>query len=615
MENKELAKGEVSEARADSPTKMPKRVYFNPDPGSEKLSMQSIAGFPLTLLCSDIGKMRLSSTLRGTVKGRTESLRSTLYADKTLEEIAGETLKVATEGVTSDYLREFEEHWAQYTSPISIQAPAEYRKESLLDYEHVPEITATDEQLDLGVQLAWKFLGLDNLKGALRPLSIEAGAERLPKSTAWGQPWFVPGVQRDKSRDKLAVRWAREHDPQFDDTKWDYQYWINWIPTYVEQARYLAENLDDPLWDELNCSWYWRGDIGKPKDDPSHGTKQRDVWGYPHGVSILESCIYSVLTDALRGRPGFVGWTDVQNIVDTISEHLRKVGDSRGAQLMWAFDASKWDKRIGEKLIDRVSRGIVQPCFQEGSRRLIEKLSSYSKNCGIITPFGILCKNRGGNRPSGSGGTNILDSLEQLVMFIVVMLVLDFSEEEILECLAEVMGDDGSYVVPIEFGSKPVTDTYLNYFGAIINVTKEELSGSKTSFLKRIYDNDHNLKGVASIVRTVLKAAQYERQTPDGWNEAMENIRVISSLENCSYHPKFHAAIDYCVRGIRLGLGTRFEGGPLALFKHANDWAAANGTSIKKLLDREDWDRPYQGSDVSDPSSLKVVQYLLSKVE
>lgn len=545
-------------------------------------------------LITPYGVDYVTRQVRSLAKGRSSALTTRLGGDKSIHDLFAELRELLTPTLTDERLKllaQFEEENALKTSPMSVQYPFAEREPALQQYFTDPGGDVTDDELISACELVKKFIGVQ--EGRLRPLSLESGMERMPKATQWGLPYCVRGVERDESLDVIT-------DGEITTIGYkDYRH------AYLQLAEQAAQDLNHLAWSDP-CLMGWRGDLGKPSDSNPIGTKQRVVWMYPHAISIIESAYYSVLTDYLRGKPGFAAWM-TQN--ETAASVVALLEQALGIPntTTWAFDASAFDQHLNQKLIESVSRYIVQPLFQKGSHELIDKLSEFSMTCGMVTPNGVL-QGRHYNRPSGSGGTNLLDCLENLVMFFVCMHRVGAPDEELLNMLKQVMGDDGLYNLTESFLPE-LEGTYAQAFGAKVNTAKEVSGVGETIYLRRVYILQAQVVAAASAFRVVAKGKNYERPTPANWSQYLDEIRWISQLETLTGHPQWKDVVDkYVSSWAPLKLGLSLEGGPRQLWRIAYEYS--QGRTLDEVLDREDWSRQYRGYSVDDPDSMKVVSYL-----
>lgn len=522
-------------------------------------------------------------------RGRSAVLRSPLGGDVPLAEHFRIIDGFVRDKVTSELLLDFEASNASKVSPMSVQYPFAQRKSQVQQYFTDPGGDVTDEELRLACHLALLFTGCNSLLGRIRPLSLANAMEELPKDTQWGLPYCVKGVELDdeaSNPDELVYK--------------DYR------PAYLTLAQEMATDLSHVGW-TLPCLMGWRGDLGKPTKDDPIGTKQRVVWMYPHAISIIEEAYFKPLTAAIAGRPGFAAWQTESKTMQAVVSLLRQPQPGDGTAT-WAFDATAFDQHLNGRLIDAVSKWIVQPMFQPGNQDILERLSRYSKTCGIVTPDGILT-GRDFNRPSGSGGTNFLDCWENLVMFIVVALRAGATEREVLAWLKQVMGDDALYNGRADLLEK-LAPLYERAFGAKVSVEKSNLGVGQTTYLRRVYDDPAGIIGAASAHRVFAKSYYYEHPTPKGWSEWLDEIRWIAQLETLRFNPCYEDVVLYYVSLAPHGLGTKLEGGPRQLWAEAQ--AKLDGRSVDSLLRREDFLMAYRGYSADKPETMVTFSLLQS---
>lgn len=512
-----LNPNQTGATRADSESLVPKpnktKQIGTPQVGEDSKKSQTKYPWLWNIpLITEQAVEKVSHFLDTVAKGRDVDLRSPLYGGAPREELLDKWNKILIPKIKDiPQLLEFEASNKAKASPMSIMLPYAERAGDFESYFTNPGGSIDDHTLAVACDAVKDFVGLGVFQSRLRPLTIEAACDRLPSNTSWALPYALRGkvTQREKGPETETSSDGEGEVKVSEETVIDNR------PLYLALAREMAEDLNHPGW-EVPCMGYWRGDLGK------EATKQRVVWGYPHAVSILESMFYPVLTDAIKGKPGFAAWT---NLAGTEQGVFSILEGSTEETPVWAFDASGFDKHLTNKLIDAVCENIIIPCFQRGSAALIRRISQYSKECGIVTPDGVLT-GRDFNRPSGSGGTNILDCFENLVMWCAVLLSQGVSYETVVALLKQVMGDDAVYATLKGFDVEEVTHMYKELFGTIVNIDKEALSDQFTTYCKRLYVRGET-QSWASSNRALLKACSYERNRPEGWNPYCDSVRWI----------------------------------------------------------------------------------------
>lgn len=582
-----------------------KRNYREVDPAS-LAPIDEAAGAPQWIkdipLITPYAVGYVSRQIRSLKQGRSSVLTTRLGGDLTLEQMFDQLDGVLAPILDADPdlepLKAFEQANAKKTSPMSVQLPYDQRAKQLEAYFKDPGGDVTEEEIEVAVEIISQATEAPGPR--LRPLSLREAMLRLPKDTQWGLPYCVPGVRRgDETLDVLTVNDANEiveWIQDFEDFRW----------AYLALAEAMESDPNHPGW-SLPALMGWRGDLGEPTKEDPIGTKQRVVWMIPHAVSIIESRYYPVLTEYFKGRPGFAAWMNEEYTNQAVQDVLRQ-GNALEAGGICGWDASAFDQHVNERL-EQGGAGFVQRCFQSSEIPTLKLLSSYMRRCGMVTPNGVMV-GRNYNRPSGSGGTNFLDCVENLIMHVVVCLRAGASREEILHWLKEVMGDDALYVL-LERIFQVAESLYAAAFGAIVNTSKQEWAKTWTVYLKRVHILD-KLYGAASLHRVVAKGKYYEHATPEYWSEYLDNIRWIGQLETSTGNPGWQAAVDLYVEfWSPLHLGISLQGGPKTLWNMVAPYL--QGRTLDEVLDREDWSRQYRGYEMQDPTSLKVVAYLYEK--
>jgi hypothetical protein len=545
---------------------------------------------------------KASRHLDTVVRGRDVDLRSPLGGAAPREQFLSEWGARLYPKIKDDPLLTAEEHANEKKdSPMSIMAPYAERKPSLMEYFTDPGGSIDDETLELACEAFVSATGIDRFFGHIRALSIEDACDRLPTGTSWGFPFLLRGVVvKDKQEKGIVTETSEDTTPEGIEL-------VDNRPKYLELARACMADLDHPAWD-IPCAYYCRVDLGDPEKLPAtQGCKNRDVWGYPHHISILESMFFAPLTEAFKALPAFAAWVNLQATEKQVFVILNGSDEEHPT---FGFDAKGFDKHVCRKLIIAVCDRIVIPCFQKGNEELIRRLSRYSRECGIVTPDGIL-RGRDFNRPSGSGGTNLLDCLENGVMRAAVLLKSGLSKEETVDVLHDmiVMGDDAVYRLISE--SENPTELYKELFGAIVNVDKETVSWKYTSFCKRLYPRGAT-HSTASTMRALMKAVSYERPPAQGWNSYVDSVRWIMQACPLESHPCFKEYVDFlCEKDDKYALGLKVPGGPLQLFKLASDQGRVN---LDQILGLKAWSNEFTGFTTGDARNLPVVRYLLDKM-
>jgi hypothetical protein len=446
-------------------------------------------------------------------------------------------------------LYDLEDKETKLFGPYSIMAPYDVRKEGVLEYYN--------HQHPDSFQPNWKFLSKAvatvralNPKGLLNSLNPIEANRRLPKSTNWGLPYIAKGS--DANEDYLQ-----------------------------DVLDALASNDTSSIFSKP-CLLGWRG-------QPSGGPvpKQRVVWMYPHSVSILEKCICDPLVKSLTKRPTFHSWLGLDYVdknITTIMDNIQN-RNNKDCTLLLSIDFSGFDKRLHHLFIN-LAFDIIKYWFNEKDQSILSDIQQYFTHCKLVSPDGILDGVHG--VPSGSGLTNVVDSILNLIAYHYLLLRGNFTDQGVM-----VQGDDGLYSISgfrsfnykriLNFISNVLSELclvlntekqfYTFYYHdtkvGIINGKDYHCTSLACHFLQRLHSNfaryeDGLYHGIRSVVRTFNGMLSHET-IKRGWNKWFESIRFLMQLDNCYFHPLVSQFTEFLVSGDKFGLG-RYIGGTSVLF-------------------------------------------------
>jgi len=269
---------------------------------------------------------------------------------------------------------------------------------------------------------------------------------------------------------------------------------------------------------------YWRGQpkgIGK---DP----KQRTVWGYSHVMTVLELMIQMALLDALKGRPEFCAWVNADRVADVLTALLHNAN-----QEVLSVDFSGFDASVPSEFI-HAAFDLIRLSFQPSAGKLIDLIEDCFLHCKLITPEGILT-GRDGAVPSGSGLTNLVDSLVQML---IAHYVAWLTRNEIS---AITQGDDGIWNFRRPWDLDEVA-AIVDEIGMTISSDKGGVSKEVLYFLQNVHSADYTVNGIVVGVRPIMRVLNgmmsYERLTK-AWTSYDDTVRWWQQAESAKYHPKF----------------------------------------------------------------------------
>jgi hypothetical protein len=496
----------------------------------------------------------LPSYLSRVEKGRDKDFRSPLYGrDTPREVIVAEIEQFAYSKSVPAEMFDIERKEQGKIGPFSIMAPWTYRQPGVDKY-FVDRKGDFDQSI---LNEAIVFIA-DYLKARkhLRPSNLDTVFAKSATNTNWGLPFFESGKTK-----------GTEH---------------------YELARNFLLKGDFPYYPSILG---WRGQPNGTKIP-----KQRVVWMYPHYVILLELLLQTSFLNGYKNHKSFVGWNEEPLIAKEVGRLLKLFG------LKVSFDAGAFDANLIRPIIDGAFTVFGQ-CFQTEYLSLLYPIQEYFVTSGIVTPDGTY-EGRSRAVPSGSGLTNLIDSLCQLIIAAYVCLRHKGKAGlKTFECT--VLGDDGLWYWE-GISPEKVTE-FCNELRVEASLEKNFSSDTSCQFLQKYYsleyvDSRGVPVGIRSVFRTVNGMLSYERLVR-GWSEYMDSIRWIMQLEQLAGHPKHHEIVLWAMRGDKLQLGRVLKGGVKELAKRAGGAA-----HIAKTLRIESF--PLRSRDPKGIMSFKTTRVI-----
>ena len=333
---------------------------------------------------------------------------------------------------------------------------------------------------------------------ALRPISLNQSFERSVKGSNLGLPLLTS-------------------DPES-------------AQPYLERARTLL--LEPDFEPEEGFYPYVPFTRGQASGGPV--AKARFVWGADHAESYLAGMFTPVVLDMLRNQKGFSAWSNLDVVDQAVSSILRRPG------VKYSIDFSGFDSSLPSAVTTEVFFCIAS-WFQLPYVAILSSLHSSFIGLGMVTPEG-LWDGRDGGVPSGSGFTNLVDSLANL-------FVMRYASARLGTSLLdyEVMGDDGVYRIKGDPDLSELADV-LQEVGMTLNTEKTMTSESEVHYLQRLHSREYEARGlypgVRSPYRTLNGMLTYERLRQD-WNEYYDTARWIMQVENSRNDPRFAELVRF----------------------------------------------------------------------
>uniref|UniRef100_A0A8J9WT23 RdRp n=2 Tax=viral metagenome TaxID=1070528 RepID=A0A8J9WT23_9ZZZZ len=244
------------------------------------------------------------------------------------------------------------------------------------------------------------------------------------------------------------------------------------------------------------------------KDELDDKIKARGVWAYPAEVKVIEMRYVIPLMKrfgSLFGRIPYPVGRNMTKALPMLIDHLLNDGK-------WGFvtDVSKLDTSIGPDWIDWAFSFLKEMFFMGMTRSAItrnenvfEFLKYYFKRTPILLPSGELLRKYGGV-PSGSGFTQIVDTLVTTLLTIYAMLVMGYEEEDIIDEIF-VVGDDMATSVPKDF-DVPHFCRIVAMAGYEVNIKKVMFSnkGLELKFLGYSKHGGNIFRPIDELLQTAL---------------------------------------------------------------------------------------------------------------
>jgi len=392
-------------------------------------------------------------------------------------------------------LNDLELDQATKIGSFSIQLPYWERKDEVHKYFSEKRVNMSSGGLSYGFDRLMELMPRN-----LEPVSVLTAYDNMPKGTNMGAPFFSSSDDARLESFKLAKRAIDEGFPV----------------------------SGDP------CVLFWRGQSKGLGQVP----KQRTVWGYPHWITILELMLQMALLSELKPLIEFSAWTSGDQVNEVITAFLNEA-----SQPILSVDFSGYDASVPEELI-RLAFEAIRRSFVPSARRLIDFVEDRFLNIGLLTPEGILI-GRSGSVPSGSGLTNLVDGLVQIM---IAHYCAWSNRNELLH--TTVQGDDGVWVFKRPFDLKDISLAAAE-LGVSLNDDKGGMSHENVYYLQNVHSSRYRISGRAVGVRPLMRILNgmlsYERLSSP-WTGFDDTIRWFQQAEAGKYHPHFIVLADFLYR-------------------------------------------------------------------
>jgi len=201
------------------------------------------------------------------------------------------------------------------------------------------------------------------------------------------------------------------------------------------------------------------------------------------------------------------------------------------------------------------------PLFAKKVQNLINFIDTWYKEMVFVTPDGFAYRRTYAGVPSGILMTQFIDSFINLCILLDALIEFGFSDEEILQLLVYIMGDDNVIFTPwtlqklSKFFDWFATYT-LNRFGMIVNISKSAVTSIRRKIEVLGYSNNYGFP-CKSISKLVGQLAYPERHVTDS-DMCMRAIGF--AYASCAQSETFHSLCERVFKHYfaKLSLNERF---------------------------------------------------------
>jgi hypothetical protein len=279
------------------------------------------------------------------------------------------------------------------------------------------------------------------------------------------------------------------------------------------------------------------------KDDLDSKIKARGVWAYPAEVKVMEMRFIIPLIERISQVFGKIPYTTGRNMTKAlpfIIDHL--LNDNRCG---FVTDISKLDTCIGPDFINwafsQMKEWFVMGMTKSSETRndnVWSFLQYYNCRTPVLLPSGLLYRKYGGE-PSGSGFTQIIDTLVTVWWTVYSLLRMGKTEEDIIGRLFAV-GDDVALSVEEDFDIEKFI-RYMADLGAIIN--RDKVMFSKVGIELKFLGYSKYGGGIYRPIEELLQTALFPEKFVGNQDRTRQRIlgqTVMSGLSN-----GFFAKLNY----------------------------------------------------------------------
>lgn len=465
---------------------------------------------------------RLRSYFGHVEVGNDVDYRTPFYNGKPREEILQAWAKILEPKLQGmEGLLKFENDLRAKVGPLSIMKPLKERMDDIQAYYdliHLDSEPLLPEAIDTLCKEWGKQIG------GLRLRSQTHTWEKMKKSTSSGSPYFT------KRRNCV------------EDT----------IPCDVSVDTMLQHLVEDTY--SMCATLGWRGQEGGMSEDEVL-TKQRVIWMFPMAANVSELQCYQPLIEGCQRFNLVPAW----NGNDYVDEAMTRLFDTKGKNdVVICTDFEKFDQHFNAHM-QQCAAEVLGRLFTPGDfDKWLADTFRIKYEIPLAYDFGRTLTGSHG-MASGSGGTNADETLSHRCLQLEAAITAGAELNRNSMCL----GDDGVLTYP-GADVDHVIETYTKH-GQEMNESKQDVSKTEATYLRRWYSTEYRIdgvcRGVYSTFRALGKMSGQERfYDPDKWGPEMVELRYLSILNQCQWHPYREEFLDFCMKGDKYRLGIDLPG-------------------------------------------------------
>lgn len=484
--------------------------------------MNSKDGTKLFYECFDeTSTKRLRSYFGRVEKGNDIDYRTPFYDGKPREEILDAWEKILTPKLQGmEGLLEFENDLRAKVGPLSYMKPLSERMDDIQAYYdliHLDSEPILPEAIDT-LCTTW-----GRQIGGLRIKSQDTTWDDMKKSTSSGSPYFT---KRRMCVDKT-------------------------IPCEVSSDTNIQKLVNHVY--QMCAILGWRGQEGGLDPDD---VKQRVIWMFPFAANVEELRCYQAGITACQRFDLVPAWNGRSHV----DEAMTRLFDTKGKDdVIICTDFEKFDQHFNKNM-QQCAYDVLSTLLTHDStsERWLKEVFPIKYNIPLAYDWERMMTGEHG-MASGSGGTNFDETLSHKCLQHEAAITAHAELNPNSMCL----GDDGCLSYP-GIDLDHVLDRYTKH-GQEMNESKQSVSKTEATYLREWYSSEYRpdgiCRGVYSTYRAIGKMSGQERfYDPDLWSPEMVELRYLSILNNCEWHPAREELVDFCIKGDKYRLGLDIPG-------------------------------------------------------